>query len=59
MVPYFCIYRVIEVILTGNNDFSTVVDNLIIIVISIFIRYIAFALSVVLSHKGAYKTLFR
>ena len=59
MVPYVCIYRLIEVILKGNIDFSTVVDNLIIIVISIFIRYIAFALSVVLSHKGAYKTLFR
>lgn len=59
IVPYLCIYNVIDIILNGNIYSMGIINNALIIGASIVIRYATFSVSGVMSHKGAYKTLFR
>lgn len=59
MIPYICIYKVIEIILNGNINMQAIINNVIIISASMVIRYVTFGTSTALSHKGAYNTLFR
>lgn len=59
IIPYLCIYNVITIILKGDMYSQDIMKNAVIIAVSIVIRYAAFSLSGVMSHKGAYKTLFR
>lgn len=59
MVPYLGIYNVIEGIYNKTLTKTIVFNNVLIISISVLIRYISFGFSGVLSHKGAYRTLFK
>jgi len=60
IIPYWGLYRIIEALYQGAGTSPEVLlDTALIIAVSLFIRYGAFSLAVVLSHKGAYNTLFR
>lgn len=59
MIPYLGIFNIIESVYNGNCTKEIALHNALIIGLSIVVRYISFAFSGVLSHKGAYKTLFK
>ena len=59
VVPYLCIYNVIRSLLSGDVYSQSIFINALILAISVVIRYITFSLSTVMSHKGAYRTLFK
>lgn len=59
MVPYLGIYNIIESIYNEICTKTIVFNNALIIFISVMLRYVSFGFSGVLSHKGAYKTLFK
>ena len=59
IIPYLCIYNVIDIILKGNIYSTDILKNAAVIAVSILVRDSFRSLSTVMSHKGAYKTLFR
>ncbi|HCW52295.1 MAG TPA: ABC transporter ATP-binding protein [Clostridium sp.] len=59
IIPYLCIYNIINLFLGSDIYSKEILTNVEIITVSILIRYVSFSLSGVMSHKGAYKTLFR
>lgn len=59
MVPYYGIYRLMEVGFQGNLTTNFVIQNALIIAVAMVIRFIFFGSSGVASHKGAYGALFK
>ncbi|MDD1502743.1 ABC transporter ATP-binding protein [Lysinibacillus sp. NPDC095746] len=59
IVPYFIIYQIIEQVYHNNLTEALLIQNLLILAISIIVRFGLFAISGTLSHKGAYRTLFK
>lgn len=59
MVPYYGIYRLMDAIYTGSCTGAVVVQNALLISVSILVRFALFGASGVASHKGAYRALFK
>lgn len=59
IVPYLCLYKIITIIISGDIYSVSIIKNAGIIAASILIRDSMRSVSGVMSHKGAYKTLFR
>ena len=58
IIPYFIFYRVIEAVVNGNCTWDYALINAIAAAVSIALRAFLSMQSSVLSHKGAYRTLF-
>lgn len=56
--PYIGIYRMMDAVLLGELTKQILLDNIILITITMILRQILLGLSGVLSHKGAYNALF-
>ncbi|MEB2278916.1 ABC transporter ATP-binding protein/permease [Lysinibacillus xylanilyticus] len=59
ILPYFIIYQIIEQVYHNNLTEALLIQHLLILAISIIVRFGLFAISGTLSHKGAYRTLFK
>ncbi|NFG62004.1 ABC transporter ATP-binding protein [Clostridium sp. CMCC3677] len=59
IIPYLCIYNIIDVVFKEDISSVIIFKNAVIIGASVIIRCISFGTSGILSHKGAYKTLFK
>ncbi|NFN86117.1 ABC transporter ATP-binding protein [Clostridium sporogenes] len=59
MVPYYTIYKIMEKVYANKVDKTEFIKYLVILVIAIIFRFVLFSTSGVLSHKGAYNTLFK
>lgn len=57
-VPFYCIYKVIMYIDSGNYNSKRLLIIGIISIISIVLRYITFGISTVISHKTAFEILY-
>lgn len=59
MIPYYGIYRLMDAVYTHTCTPQFIMQNALLISISILIRFILFGASGVASHKGAYRALFK
>lgn len=59
IVPYFVIYQIIEQVYHNTLTEALLIQNLLLLITSIIVRFGLFAISGTLSHKGAYRTLFK
>lgn len=59
IVPYFVIYQIIEQVYHHTLTEALLIQNLLLLIASIIVRFGLFAISGTLSHKGAYRTLFK
>jgi len=59
MVPYLAVYKVIESVYNGTSTREIILESAEIITAAVFIRYFLLGVSIVLSHKGAYNSLFK
>jgi len=59
MIPYYGIYRIIDHAYTGTFNMDVLLQNGIIIAVSIILRFSLFGIAGVSSHKGAYNALFK
>lgn len=59
MVPYMGIYNLINTIYTGTLTKDILLKLSISVSVSILVRYTLFTIAEILSHKGAYNTLFK
>lgn len=59
IIPYFVIYRIIEQVYYNNLTEGFLIQHVLFLTVSIIIRFGLFAISGTLSHKGAYRTLFK
>ncbi|GAA0076787.1 ABC transporter ATP-binding protein [Clostridium sp. CTA-5] len=59
MVPYYIIYKVMGKVYENSFSREEFVNYLFILALAIVIRFVLFSTSGVLSHKGAYNTLFK
>lgn len=59
MIPYYGIYWLMDAVYTHSCSAETVIQNAVIISVSILVRFLLFGISGVASHKGAYRALFK
>lgn len=59
IIPYYGIYRLIDAVYTNSCTQSTLFHYALLIGIGVTIRFGLFGLSGILSHKGAYNSLFK
>ncbi|OOM76278.1 putative multidrug export ATP-binding/permease protein [Clostridium puniceum] len=59
MIPYLAAYKVIETVYNGSYTREIILESGGIIAAAIFIRYFLLGVSIALSHKGAYNSLFK
>jgi ATP-binding cassette subfamily B protein len=59
IVPYLCLYRLMDTALQGTLNHPLIVQNVVVLLAAILVRYLLFAASIAFSHKGAYGALFR
>lgn len=59
MVPYYAIYQLMDAIYSYNCTNEFVIQNCVLLIIGLLVRFSLFGASGVASHKGAYKALFK
>lgn len=59
IIPYLGLYALMEAITAGTCTRQIAAENAMLIVVGIVIRFVLFGSSGVLSHKGAYKSLYQ
>ena len=59
MVPYYGVYQLMAAGFGGWISYPVILENSILIIAAMLIRFILFGSSGVLSHKGAYGALFK
>lgn len=59
MVPYYSLYQVMDALLTGQFSKALLIHTVVLLSVSIIVRFILYGCSVVASHRGAYGALFR
>lgn len=59
MVPYYGVYRLMDAVYTHACTAEVVAGNVVLISVSILVRFVLFGASGVCSHKGAYRALFK
>lgn len=59
MIPYYGIYRLMAAVYNRKYTLEFVTNDVIMIAVAVFIRFILFGASGVASHKGAYGALFK
>lgn len=59
MVPYYGIYRLMDAVYTGTFTAGIAVENAVMIMAAVLLRFTLFGASGVASHKGAYRALYR
>lgn len=59
MVPYYGVYQLMAAGFSGWISYPVILENSILIIAAMLIRFILFGSSGVLSHKGAYGALFK
>ncbi|WP_041230153.1 ABC transporter ATP-binding protein [Deferribacteres bacterium DY0037] len=59
MVPYYAVYRIMVAVYARNLTQHVIVENSIIILAAMALRFAIFGAAGAVSHKGAYRALFR
>lgn len=59
IIPYYCFYKIIDAVYLKICTKEFIIKYVILIITSLVVRYLLSALSGILSHKGAYHTLFK
>jgi len=59
MIPYYGIYQLMDAVYTRTCTNEFVLQNCILVIIGLIVRFVFFGASGVASHKGAYRTLFK
>ncbi|MFT4145655.1 MAG: ABC transporter ATP-binding protein, partial [Mobilitalea sp.] len=59
MVPYYGVYQVLTAIYNASGTKEVLLHNSILIITAVLGRFLLFGCSGVLSHKGAYRTLYK
>lgn len=59
MIPYYGIYRLMDAVYTKGCTAELVVQNAVMMMAAILLRFLLFGASGVASHKGAYRALFK
>lgn len=58
VIPYYGIYKLIDELYLQTLTKDSLVDYVELVVVGILLRFVIFGIAIILSHKGAYNTLF-
>ena len=59
MVPYYGVYEIMKAAYEGTCTWEVVTSNALVVAVGVCVQFASFGFAGVLSHKGAYSTLFR